>query len=70
MRVMRVTYYTVRCNRCNSFITLKMEDYTGDISSYTNKRGYAEEMAREYGYLQIGENTWLCPECGKKEGKA
>lgn len=65
MGVMRCVYYTVCCNRCYC----KMEDWSGDVSSYVRTRGHAEDIAREEGFLQIGKNTWLCPECREKEEK-
>ena len=60
MGVVKISYYTVRCNRCNDIT----ESSTGDLM--TRKRTDAEEIARECGYLQIGKNTWLCPECQKE----
>ena len=42
---------------------LRLENYTGELIGFTNKRKDAEEVAKENGWVQTGKNTWKCPEC-------
>ncbi len=59
MGVVKVSYYTVQCNCCND----RMESYVGE--QLEQKRANAEQIARDCGFVQVGKNTWICPECKK-----
>ncbi len=63
MGVVKVTFYSVECNRCKCLL----EDYSGELARLTYDRKIAERTAEEYGFLRIGKNTWLCPECRRIE---
>lgn len=59
MGVRKRYWYTIECNHCG----LPLEDYAGDIAGLTNTKEQAEGLAKEYGWLQTGKNTWKCPGC-------
>lgn len=60
MGLERVTFYTIRCNKCSSLL----EDWTGEIGRLTkDNRKLAEELAEEQGFKKISANTWICPNC-------
>ena len=63
MGIVKVTFYSVECNRCKCLL----EDYFGELARMTYSREMAEEMAKEHGFLRTGKNTWICPECRKLE---
>lgn len=59
MGIKKMVYYTVKCNKCGTLL----EDYVGDIPA--RRRSDAEDIARDNGFIQMGPNSWLCPECAK-----
>lgn len=62
MGIRKRFWYTVECNHCDSIL----EDDAGDIAGITNTKEQAESLAREYGWLQVGKDTWKCSNCIKK----
>lgn len=61
MAVEKVSFYTVRCDKCNCLL----EDYTGELARITWNKAIAESIAKENGFIQISPRKWLCSSCVK-----
>lgn len=63
MGIRKRSCYTVECNRCDAVL----EDYCGELIGITDTRKDAENLAKEKGWIQTGNNTWVCPRCVQEE---
>lgn len=61
MSIKKIEYYTVKCDRCEN----KLEDYTGELAGKTCDMKTAILLAKENGFIQMDNVTFICPQCIK-----
>lgn len=60
MGLKKVIYYSLECDKCQRVA----KDSKGVHLAI--KKEAITEMAIKYGFVKKNKNTWLCPECAKK----
>lgn len=62
MGIEKIVFHSAKCDKCNKWLS----EYKGDILKIRPNRTIASSLAKESGFIRIGANIWLCPECASE----